>query len=92
MAEISNELIYEVLKSVQARVAQVDGKVDELAKHLKSQRGIDRFHPYLLRDDISRDQLALLETHQFELPGVDVHPDGVARGAEHLNLGDAADH
>jgi predicted nucleic acid-binding Zn-ribbon protein len=29
MAEISNELLYEVLKSVQARVAQVDGKADE---------------------------------------------------------------
>jgi septal ring factor EnvC (AmiA/AmiB activator) len=29
MAEISNELIYEVLKSVQFRLAQVDGKADE---------------------------------------------------------------
>ena len=29
MADISNELIYEVLKSVQARLAQVDGKADE---------------------------------------------------------------
>lgn len=29
MAEISNELIYEVLKSVQERLAQVDGKADE---------------------------------------------------------------
>ena len=29
MADISNELIYEVLKSVQGRLAQVDGKADE---------------------------------------------------------------
>jgi predicted nucleic acid-binding Zn-ribbon protein len=29
MAEISNELIYEVLKAVQARLVQVDGKADE---------------------------------------------------------------
>jgi hypothetical protein len=29
MADISNELIYEVLKSVQFRVVQVDGKADE---------------------------------------------------------------
>jgi septal ring factor EnvC (AmiA/AmiB activator) len=29
MADIGNELIYEVLKSVQARLAQVDGKADE---------------------------------------------------------------
>jgi len=29
MAHIGNELLYEVLKSVQARLAQVDGKADE---------------------------------------------------------------
>ena len=29
MAEVSSELIYEVLKAVQARLAQVDGKADE---------------------------------------------------------------
>jgi hypothetical protein len=29
MADISNGLIYEVLKSVQARLVQVDGKADE---------------------------------------------------------------
>ncbi|MGJ4926158.1 hypothetical protein ACQR1I_12615 [Bradyrhizobium sp. HKCCYLS2038] len=30
MAAITNELMYEVLKSIQARLAQVDGKIDEL--------------------------------------------------------------
>lgn len=29
MAEVGSELIYEVLKAVQARLAQVDGKADE---------------------------------------------------------------
>ncbi|WP_295850007.1 hypothetical protein [Tardiphaga sp.] len=29
MAEISNELIYEVLKAIQTRQAQMDGKLDE---------------------------------------------------------------
>lgn len=29
MAAITNELMYEVLKSIQARLAQVDGKIDE---------------------------------------------------------------
>lgn len=38
MAEISNELIYEVLKSVQARLAQVDGKVDELKQEMQASR------------------------------------------------------
>ena len=30
MVEVTNDLIYEVLKQVQTRLAQVDGKVDEL--------------------------------------------------------------
>ncbi|WP_398470414.1 hypothetical protein [Tardiphaga sp.] len=29
MAEVSAELVYEVLKAVQARLAQIDGKLDE---------------------------------------------------------------
>ena len=29
MAEVSNELMYEVLKAIQARQAQMDGKLDE---------------------------------------------------------------
>ena len=29
MAEVSSELIYEVLKAIQARQAQMDGKLDE---------------------------------------------------------------
>lgn len=32
MAEVSTELLYEVLKSMQTRLAGVDGKIDEL-KH-----------------------------------------------------------
>ena len=44
MAAISNELIYEVLKSVQFRLAQVDGKVDEVRQGMQalgtSQNGI----------------------------------------------------
>jgi hypothetical protein len=38
MADISNELIYEVLKSVQARLAQVDGKVDENKRDMMAVR------------------------------------------------------
>jgi TolA-binding protein len=32
MAEVTNQLVYEILRSVQARLEQVDGKIDEL-KH-----------------------------------------------------------
>jgi septal ring factor EnvC (AmiA/AmiB activator) len=44
MADVTPELIFEVLKSVQARLAQVDGKVDELRQGMQalgtSQNGI----------------------------------------------------
>ena len=32
MADVTKELMLEVLKSVQARLAQVDGKIDELTQ------------------------------------------------------------
>jgi septal ring factor EnvC (AmiA/AmiB activator) len=36
VADVSNELIYEVLKSVQFRLAQVDGKVDEVRQGMQA--------------------------------------------------------
>jgi len=39
MAEISNELIYEVLKQVQQRLGRVDDKVDELKSQMNALRG-----------------------------------------------------
>lgn len=38
MAEVTPELIFEVLKSVQARLAQVDGKIDELKQEMQASR------------------------------------------------------
>jgi septal ring factor EnvC (AmiA/AmiB activator) len=44
MADVTAELTLEVLKSVQARLAQVDGKIDELKQEMQvsrtSQNGI----------------------------------------------------
>jgi tetrahydromethanopterin S-methyltransferase subunit G len=39
MVEVSNELIYEVLKQVQQRLDRVDYKVDELKSELSAIRG-----------------------------------------------------
>jgi predicted nuclease with TOPRIM domain len=39
MAEVSNELIYEVLKQVQQRLDRVDHKVDELKSEINAMRG-----------------------------------------------------
>ena len=39
MAEVSNELIFEVLKQVQQRLERVDTKVDELKSEMNALRG-----------------------------------------------------
>jgi septal ring factor EnvC (AmiA/AmiB activator) len=38
MADVTPELVFEVLKSVQARLAQVDGKIDELKQEMQASR------------------------------------------------------
>lgn len=39
MAEVSNELIFEVLKQVQQRLDRVDNKIDEIKSELNALRG-----------------------------------------------------
>jgi tetrahydromethanopterin S-methyltransferase subunit G len=39
MVEVSNELIYDVLKQVQQRLDRVDHKVDELKSEMNAMRG-----------------------------------------------------
>jgi septal ring factor EnvC (AmiA/AmiB activator) len=36
MADVTLELMFEVLKSLQARLAQVDGKIDELNQRMQA--------------------------------------------------------
>ena len=38
MADVTAELTLEVLKSVQARLSQVDGKIDELKQEMQASR------------------------------------------------------
>jgi septal ring factor EnvC (AmiA/AmiB activator) len=38
MAEVTNDLLYEVLKAVQARQAGMDGKLDELKQEMQAFR------------------------------------------------------
>lgn len=38
MADVTAELPFEVLKAVQARLAQVDGKIDELKQEMQASR------------------------------------------------------
>jgi septal ring factor EnvC (AmiA/AmiB activator) len=38
MADVTPELMFEVLKSLQAQLAQVDGKLDELKQEMQASR------------------------------------------------------
>ena len=38
MPEVTAELMFEVLRAVQARLAQVDGKIDELKQEMQASR------------------------------------------------------
>lgn len=38
MADVTMEPMFEVMKSVQARLAQVDGKIDELKQEMQASR------------------------------------------------------
>jgi septal ring factor EnvC (AmiA/AmiB activator) len=38
MADVTMDLLFEVLKAVQARLAQVDGKIDELKQEMQASR------------------------------------------------------
>ena len=38
MADVTAELMFEAMKSIQARLAQVDGKIDELKQEMQASR------------------------------------------------------
>jgi septal ring factor EnvC (AmiA/AmiB activator) len=38
MADVTAELIFEVMKSIEVRLAQVDGKIDELKQEMQASR------------------------------------------------------
>ena len=48
MAEISSELIYEVLKSIRSDIARIDQKTDELKAEMQAFRG----HMISLQQDV----------------------------------------
>ena len=38
MADVTPDLVFEVLKAIQVRLAQVDGKIDELKQEMQASR------------------------------------------------------
>ena len=65
MAEISNDLLYEVMKAIQAKLAGVDGKIDELKQEMQAsrthligvQQEISGIHATLVRHETRRDRI-----------------------------------
>ena len=65
MAQVSTELLYEVLKSIQTRLAGVDGKIDELKHDLQAmlshmigvQQEISGIHATLVRHELRLDRI-----------------------------------
>lgn len=59
MAEVTNELIYEILKSVQFRLEKIEGGIDELRQGNNAMRG----HMISIQTDISN-IYAVLARHE----------------------------
>jgi chromosome segregation ATPase len=65
MVEVSNELIFEVLKQVQQRLDRVDHKIDEIKSELNALRGhqismqqdLQNVYGILGRSDVRRDHI-----------------------------------
>jgi penicillin-binding protein 2 len=49
-----------------------DEEVDALKAKVASRRGLDRFRPTPIIEDVERDAVGLVESHRLELPGVSV--------------------
>jgi penicillin-binding protein 2 len=62
----------EALARLQRYLALGDDQVTALRARIAQKHGLDRFHGLLAFEDITRDQLALLESERNELPGVAV--------------------
>ncbi len=43
---------------------------DDLMSKIRDKKNVSKFKPYLLKNNISRDMLALIESHSFDLPGI----------------------
>lgn len=56
--------------------AYTDISLDQLTARIKAGKGVPSYKPILLKEDIGRELLAVIEVHKFDLPGVilDVRP------------------
>ncbi len=62
-----------VEKTLEKLASYTDFPIAELKEKIKRNRGRGAYKPILIRQDISRDILAAIEVHKFDLPGITVN-------------------
>jgi len=60
-------------KTLEKLAFYTDFPIKELQEKIKKGRGRGAYKPILIRQDISRDTLAAIEVHKFDLPGITVN-------------------
>ncbi|MBI3184779.1 MAG: penicillin-binding protein 2 [Myxococcales bacterium] len=64
----------EVLPRLSPTLGWDEGQLSRVEQMLKEKHGTQRFQPWAVKVDVTRDELDVLAAHQTELPGVDVVP------------------
>ena len=62
-----------VAKTLEKLASYTDFPITELQEKIKRNKGRGAYKPILIRPDISRDILAAIEVHKFDLPGITVN-------------------
>ena len=66
MAEVTNELLYEVLKTLQERMSRMEGKLDEIKGELTAMRG----YIYAVHQDVGN-IYSVLAKHDLRLDRIE---------------------
>ena len=65
-----------VMEILEKLAGFIDVPVDEFTDKIREEADFSKYKPLLLKKDLSRNQLAVVEAHKFDLPGVliDIQP------------------
>jgi penicillin-binding protein 2 len=74
-------------RTIGTLAAYLDVPAEELFEKIKDQKGLSSYKPVAIRQDITRDVLAAVEVHKYDLPGIEVN---VKQRRHYLYPGSAA--
>lgn len=57
-------------KTIKKLSSLINIPYDDLMSKISDKKNVPKFKPHLLKNNISRDMLALIESHSFDLPGI----------------------